>query len=452
MSQALAPLRLPGFRQLTFAYTVNELGNWLGEIALAVLVFEQTGSPLATAALFIGMQFLPAFVSQGVVARIEMAGSRVALPAIYAAEAATFVVLAIVAGQFMLWLIIVLAIVDGTFALAGRALTRAAAAAVLKPSGQLREGNALLNIGFTVAGAIGPAAAGLVVAAFGVRAALLVDAASFLAAAIALATARSLPRMKASREHWRERLRQGYAYVGGRPILRRLLIAQAAAFVFFAAVIPIEIVYAKETLDAGDSGYGALLAAWGIGMVVGSLVFAAFRRAPLPLLLFIGTIAVGAAYLGLAAAQTIYVACAVATIGGAGNGVQWVSIVSAIQGLTASAYQARVVGLLESIGRAMPGVGFLLGGVIAFVLDPRASFLVAGAGVLAVVAAMAPLLSRTDWAAETPEEPTGQIEASRAVPAANLSGSFSEHDPRQEADRPTHRVTIDASSWAEDSS
>ena len=75
----------------------------------------------------------------------------------------------------MLWLIIVLAIVDGTFALAGRALTRAAAAAVLKPSGQLREGNALLNIGFTVAGAIGPAAAGVVVAAFGVRTALLVE-------------------------------------------------------------------------------------------------------------------------------------------------------------------------------------------------------------------------------------------------------------------------------------
>ena len=106
---------------------------------------------------------------------------------------------------------------------------------------------------------------------------------------------------------------------------------------------------------------------------------------------------------------------------------------SAIQGLTASAYQARVVGLLESIGRAMPGVGFLLGGVIAFVLDPRASFLVAGVGVLAVVAAMAPLLRRTDWAAETPEEPTGQIEASRAVPAANPSGPLSEHDRGQEA-------------------
>ena len=46
MKQALAPLRLPGFGQLAGAYTVNELGNWVGEIALAVLVFDQTGSPL----------------------------------------------------------------------------------------------------------------------------------------------------------------------------------------------------------------------------------------------------------------------------------------------------------------------------------------------------------------------------------------------------------------------
>jgi hypothetical protein len=42
----------------------------------------------------------------------------------------------------------------------------------------------------------------------------------------------------------------------------------------------------------------------------------------------------------------------------------------------------------------MPGVGFLLGGAVAAVLSPRASFLVAGAGVLGVVAIAAPLLRR----------------------------------------------------------
>src|SRR5439155_9299714 len=204
---------------LAFAYTVNELGNWLGEIALAVLVFDQTGSPLATAALFMGMQFLPAFAAQGLVARVEVAGTRVILPAVYAAEGATFIVLAGIADNFSLAAIVGLAALDGTLALAGRTFTRAAGAAVLKPSGQLREGNALLNIGFTAAGAGGPAIAGVVVAGLGVQTALLLDAASFMVVAATLATARALPTIKAKAEPWRRRLRDGLSYVAERPIL-----------------------------------------------------------------------------------------------------------------------------------------------------------------------------------------------------------------------------------------
>jgi hypothetical protein len=40
----------------------------------------------------------------------------------------------------------------------------------------------------------------------------------------------------------------------------------------------------------------------------------------------------------------------------------------------------------------MPGVGFALGGVIAALVSPRMTFLVAGAGVIAIVVVMAPLL------------------------------------------------------------
>jgi MFS family permease len=395
---ALEPLRLPGFRHLSLAYVVNELGNWLGEIALAVLVFDETGSPLATAALFVGMQFLPAVLAQGVVARLEVTGTRIALPAIYAAEGLTFVALAAIANDFVLAAVLALATLDGAFALAGRAFTRAAMHATLAPSGLLREGNALLNVGFTFVGATGPLIAGLVVAGLGPREALLLDAASFLIVAVVLTLARSVPTIKAEEaEPWRRRLREGLAYVSGRPILKRLLAAQAAAFIFFAAVIPVEIVYAKETLDAGTSGYGILLASWGVGMVVGSLVFAAARRTSLPFLLFTSTIVIGAAYLAMAAAGTLAGACVAAAIGGAGNGVQWVAVLSAIQAFTGTEYQARVMSLLESSGFAMPGVGFILGGAMAALVTPRASFALAGTGVLVVTAIAVPLLRRTDW-------------------------------------------------------
>jgi MFS family permease len=401
MRKSLSPLRLPGFRQLATAYTVNELGNWVGEIALAVLVYDETGSPLATASLFLGMVFAPSLIGQGVIARLEVIGTRRVLPALYLGEALAFVALAATAGSFSLPLVIALAVVDGTLAIAARTFTRASAAAVLTPSGQLREGNAIINVGFTIAGAAGPAIAGVVVALLGVQTALLLDSASFVIVAALLAVTASLPQVRGEAEPWIGRLREGLAYVRGRGVLLRLLSMQAVAFVFFTLVIPIEIVYAKETLDAGDSGYGALLSSWGAGMVAGSLVFVAVaRRISLQAQLVASTALIGSAYLGMAVADTITLACAAAVVGGIGNGVQWVALMSAVQELTASRYQARVVGLLESIGRVMPGVGFLIGGVIAQLLNPRASFVTAGIGALAVLVVAVPLLRRVDWRPE----------------------------------------------------
>ena len=287
MPAALRPLRLPAFPSLGLAYLVNELGNWLGEIALALLVFDQTGDPMAVAALFCGMHFAPALLGPPIVARLERHPARVTLPALYAIEAAAFAALALLSSQFSLLAVLALATLDGSVASAARALTRASAAAVLAPAGQLREGNALLNIAFTVGAAGGPAMAGLVVAAAGIETALLADAASFLAVAVLLGATRRLkaPEPDDAEAGWAQRLRRGLAYVGDRPALRRLLGAQAAAFVFFALVIPVEVVFAKQTLDAGDAGYGALLAAWGAGMVAGSLMFAALRAVSLRTLL-----------------------------------------------------------------------------------------------------------------------------------------------------------------------
>jgi hypothetical protein len=394
-SRLLDPLKRPQFRRLAVSYGVNELGDWMGIVALSVLVFDRTGSALATAGLFLGTKFLPALIAPILVAKVEQPPPRFALPVIYCGEAAAFGALALLGGDnFFLAGVVVLAAVDGTLALTGRALTRAVVAALLEPAGELRSGNAVLNVAFTGSAAIGPGIAGLIVAGFGVQSALLLDAASFYAIAVILLTAGALPQAEPDPGQVRERVRAGIAYIRERAILRRLLIAQGAAFIFFAAVIPIEVIYSKQTLGTGDSGYGLLLASWGVGMVIGSIVFATARRAPLAVLLFFSTIAVGAGYLGLAAAPTLALACAASVVGGAGNGVQWVSAISAVQELTVAGMQARVMSVLESIGAAMPGVGYLVGGLIATGTSPRTTFLVAGIGVLAIVAIATPIMGR----------------------------------------------------------
>lgn len=403
----------------------------MGIVALSVLVFDRTGSALATAGLFLGTRFLPALLAPVLVAAVERPPPRFALPVLYCGEAAAFGGLALLAGRFSLAGVIALAVVDGALALTGRALTRAVVASLLGPVGELRAGNAVLNMAFTGAAALGPGIAGLVVAGLGVQSALLLDAASFYLIAWILFTAGALPRAEPEPGLVRERLRAGLGYIRGQTTLRRLLIAQGGAFVFFAAVIPIEVIYAKQTLVTGDLGYGLLLASWGAGMVIGGLVFAATRRSPLPHLLFFSTLTVGAGYLGLAAAPTLALACAASVLGGGGNGVQWVAAVSAIQELTLPGMQARVMSVLESIGAAMPGVGFVVGGVVATGLEPRATFLVAGIGVVAIVAVAAPLMRR-GWPSEhstaTRPQPL-DAEAEVMVPLA-AGGGMSSPDRR----------------------
>lgn len=390
LDTAPPPLRVPGFPRLALSYAVNELGDNLGVVALAILVLDGTGSALATAGLFMCSRFLPAFTSPWVTARLDQRPVSRSLPALYVLQALAFAGLALIAAHgFWLPAILALAFVDGTLALTGRGLSRGAVAALLLPHGTLRRGNAILNAAFAIASAAGPVAAGVLVATAGTAAALWVDAASFALIAAILVGGRHLPRAAPEHEEggWVARTRAGVAAVRSEPI-RTLIVAEAVAFVFFFLVIPIEVVYAKETLDAGDIGYGALLTSWGVGLVLGSAVFARLRDRPTRLLVVSSTLLVGAGYLGMAAAPGIALACVASIVGGTGNGVQWVAVLTAVQESLPDTLQARVAGLLESVGAAAPGVGFLIGGTLTAIWSPRLAYLIAGAGVVVVAVAM----------------------------------------------------------------
>jgi predicted MFS family arabinose efflux permease len=352
-----------------------------------VLVYRETGDPLATSALFVAAQFLPALAGPALTARVDQLALRRVLPALYAGEAAAFVLLAVLAGAFSLPLVLVLAAADGVLRITERALSRAATHAVLDPRGLLREGNALLNAAFAAASVGGAALGGLLVDRFGVATALLVDAGSFAVIAVVLATARGLPAAHTARQPLRERLRAGVRHARGDRLVRLLLAGEGIAVTLFSLVVPVEIVYAQETLGTDEAGYGLLLAAWGAGIVLGSATYFVVRRRSAVALVLLSTLAVGAGYLGMAATTALWVACAFSVLGGAGNGVQWVAVLTALQEATPPDMQARVTSLLESIGSAATGIGFLLGGAIAALFSPPAAFAAAGAGVVVLVAA-----------------------------------------------------------------
>jgi len=367
----------------------------VGIVALAVLVYDRTQAVAPTAAFFIVAKFLPALLAPALTARVDQLSLRRTLPVIYVLEAAAFAALAVIAdGEFVLALVLVLALLDGTLAITGRGLTRGAVAAVLQPAGLLREGNALMNLGFALASVGGAALAGLLIGTLGIATALFVDAASFLIIAVALAATRDLPAQIADHEPFLARCRGGLRYARDNAAVRMLLVGQAVALVLFTLIIPIEVIYAKESLGTTSAGYGVLLASWGAGIVVGSLFYMRVKNRSAWVLVTVSTLAIGVAYLGLAAAGALLVACLISVIGGAGNGIQWIAVMTALQERTPAGYQARITGLMESLGAAMPGVGYLLGGAIVALWSPRTAYAIAGAGVLVLVVAALPLRSR----------------------------------------------------------
>jgi hypothetical protein len=76
---------------------------------------------------------------------------------------------------------------------------------------------------------------------------------------------------------------------------------------------------------------------------------------------------------------------------------------TAVQQLTRLEYQGRVISLLESLAKAAPALGFVMGGVSTALLNPRVSYVLAGAGVLAVLAVASVALARTGWRGEAPQ-------------------------------------------------
>jgi predicted MFS family arabinose efflux permease len=173
-----------------------------------------------------------------------------------------------------------------------------------------------------------------------------------------------------------------------------LIAVQTAAMMGFTLVIPVEIVYAERDLGAGAAGYGALLTAWGLGIVVGGALFAR-ARSSLSALSAVATLTIAAAYIGLALAPTIGLACALSLAGGAGNGVQWVAVMTALQERVPDALQVRVVGLLDAGAQLAPGLGFALGSILTAAVSARATYALAGGATMVAAVAFFVMHVRT---------------------------------------------------------
>lgn len=380
------------FATLWVAYALSLAGDQLARVALAVLVFDATGSPAVTALAY-AVTFLPWLVGGPLLAGLgDRYPRRTVLIVCDVLAALLLAVMAVprvglAALAVLLFLVVTLA---APFTSARAALVRD----IFPDDDRYAAAVAVSAVTIQLAQVVGFLAGGLLVAALGPRQALMLDAVTFALSALAIrlgVRARAAAAAGAARRHWAD-VRAGARLVFGDPTLRVLtLFAWLAAFHVHSVPAGVVVPYAAEQ-GGGALAAGLLLATAGIGSGVAMIVLS---RLPGPRRLrLMGPLAV------LAAAPLVLclldpplpVVGLLWLVAGVGTGYQLAANVAFVSAVPAER-RAQAFGMVSAGLAAGQGLGVVTAGLLAEIADP--AVVVGLAGVAGLVAALALLATPT---------------------------------------------------------
>lgn len=362
------------------ARAVSLLGDEAALIALTLRIHDAGGGAGAVAVLFVaGMLPLVACapLAGGLVDRYD---SRQLLVWSGLAQATLCVMLA---GTHAVPLTLALVVALG----AGQAVNGATWQALLPTiveANRLPAALGLSQSARTTAGIAAPAIAGVLTGRFGAGVPLLLDAATFLAVAVAGFAVRT--RRTASSGG---RMRGGYAIVRDDGALVTLLALLAGFIVLGAMVNVVEVFLVRDTLSASSTWYGVVGGTWAAGMLLGSLLGGRWHsQRALVRVIVCNAALLSLAMVGYAAVPTVAWLLPVAIAGGAANGLLNLGVTSMIMLRAPEQARGRVSATVNAVTSAALIGAYLLGGALATVATPRQLFLASGVlGLLAPIAA-----------------------------------------------------------------
>ena len=385
------------FRLLVASTGLSALGDELALIALTIKVADLTDSGVAVAALLVaGLLPLVLFAPvAGLLVDRHETTETLALSVLV--QAALAVGLAYTTS---LPLILVLA-----FLLGAAAAVSSPAVYTLVPvavgEDRVTEANAYLETGRYVGMVVGPALAGILAAGPGARVALLVDALTFLAIAMAAMALRIRRHPEPSETEGPRggEMRAGFSFIARDRVLVLAFTAVAAVILFAAMDNVAEVFFARDALDAGDWGFGLLASGWLLGMVGGAVVIG--RTLPTERLvpsLMAGAVVAGVAVTAAAVYPVVWFAVAMFVVGGVGNGVFTVAARSLLVHRTPDRLRGRVFAAYGGLANGMLLAATAVAGVIVAAYGGRVALLVGGIGT--IVAGVAGFL----WYAALPAD------------------------------------------------
>jgi len=237
----------------------------------------------------------------------------------------------------------------------------------LVPEESLLNAVRLNSMQFTVARAIGPAIAGLVLSRFGAGTTFLVNAITFLFVIAALLAVRPRPAPeRVGESSVLQDFRDGVRYLRRHPGARQCVMTVGVVSLLPVAIVQLTPAIAERQFDAGDTGYGLLVSAYGVGSIVASLALAfhadRFARSRLTLVCLL-TAAAGAAL--LAGATPFVLGLVGLFVIGTGQTVVSITQNTTVQLQVQDRYRGRVLAVyLMTLFICVP-LGTLLGGASA---------------------------------------------------------------------------------------
>ena len=281
----MARQRLSGdFWKFWTGQTISNLGSSFTFLVLPLLVFKLTGSAvnlaITTAAYFVPY-LLFGLVIGALVDRVDRRRLMIGVDYGRAAVIASIPALAAV-DALSVWWIYAVSFLTATLTIAFDAGEFAAVPSLVDRD-DLVTANGRILASYQTAQFAGPILAGsLIGAGMPIEDVLLIDAASFVASAIALATVR---RSFNAPDHAQRELAslrrdvvEGLRYVLSHPVLRNISIMMALFNFVGATTITQLVLFAKERLDASDRQVGFLFSAGSAGIVLLSLAAGPIRR------------------------------------------------------------------------------------------------------------------------------------------------------------------------------
>jgi MFS family permease len=364
---------------------ISALGSSFTAFAVPLVIYQLTASPTTLALSFAAgrLPYLVVGLLSGayadrtdrkrlmIVTHLLMAVVVASVPLLYALQA------------LPLWWLYAT-----SFLLSALKILSDAAAAAVVPSlvarDELAAANGRLIAAFTTASLAGPPLAGVVASLVPVISVLLLDAFSFLVAALSLVLIRNSFNAAAvtagpARRGVGQEIGEGLSYIWTRPVLRSLALALALVNLV-ASVGQAELVlFAKERLGATDLQYGLLQAGTAVGVILLSLTAGPVRRR-----VAYGPAAVGALTLaGLAAtafalASSFWVGLGLWSLRAGLMALSDINVISLRQAIVPDHLLGRVVSFTRVVGQSTAPLGAMLGAALIERADVTTAYLAAG--------------------------------------------------------------------------